>query len=79
MIIKILDVSEADMRKAENRFKSEVVVDETSDEALYNLTFAKGCTISTHTDPVDQIIIYNSSCEACLCFFITDFSEVHII
>lgn len=80
MVIKILDVCEADMRKAEARFKNEVIVDDVDGEdGVYNLTFKKGCSMSTHTTPVNQLFVYNSSCEACLCLFENDFSEVHII
>lgn len=81
MRIKILDVCEADMRKAEARFKDEVEVYDYDDhhDGLYSLTFKEGCTISTHTDPVNQLIVYNSNTDACICLFETDFSEVHII
>ena len=78
MRIKILDVCEADMRKAEARFKDEVKV-EDYDDGLFALTFKEGCTLSTHTDPVNQLIVYNSNTDACICLFETDFSEVHII
>lgn len=78
MRIKILDVCEADMRKAEHRFKDEVKV-EDHDDGLFALTFKEGCTISTHTDPVDQLIVYNSRTDACIALFGSDFSEVHII
>ena len=78
MKIKILDLCEADMRKAENRFKNEVVIDD-SGEGSYNLTFKDGCTLSTYSSPVNQLIIYNSNNEAALCLFETDFSEVHVI
>ena len=79
MRIKILDVCEADMRKAEARFKDEVIVDDILEDNIYNLTFKEGCTLTTHVNPVNQLIIYNSSCEECLCLFEIDFSEVHII
>lgn len=79
MRIKILDVCEADMRKAEARFKNEVVVSDTDEDGVYNLVFKEGCSISTHNVPVNQLFVYNSSCEACLCLFDNDFSEVHII
>lgn len=79
MIIKILDVCEADMRKAEARFKNEVSVKDGEDPELYDLVFSEGCTITTHVRPAEQLIIYNSNCEACLCLFPSDFSEVHII
>ena len=78
MRIKVLDMGEADMRKAEARFKDEVSVHENED-CLYDLTFKDGCTISTHVEPVNQMIIYNSDADACICLFDTDFSEVHII
>ena len=78
MRIKILDVCEADMRKAEARFKDEVKV-EDYDDGLYALTFKEGCTLSTHTDPVPQLIVYNHDVNACIALFETDFSEVHII
>ena len=77
MRIKILDVCEADMRKAEARFKNEVEV--YDHDGLYSLTFKEGCTLSTHTNPVNQLIIYNSNTDACICLFESDFSEVHII
>jgi len=79
MVIRILDVCEADMRKAEARFKNEVVVNDTVEDGVYDLIFKEGCSISTHTTPVNQLFVYNSSCEACLCLFENDFSEVHII
>ena len=84
MRIKILDVSEADMRKAEARFKNEVIVEdqegqEGQEEKLYDLIFKDGCTISTHTDPVPQLFVYNHDVNAAIALFETDFSEVHII
>lgn len=78
MRIKILDVCEADMRKAEARFKDEVKV-EDSDDGLYALIFKEGCTLSTHTDPIPQLFVYNHDVNACIALFETDFSEVHII
>jgi len=78
MMIKILDVSEADMRKAEHRFKNEVIV-EDGDEKCFNLIFKAGCTISTHKSPVDQLVVYNTKTDDCICLFENDFSEVHII
>ena len=78
MMIKILDVCEADMRKAEARFKDEVKVEDL-DDGLYALTFKEGCTLSTHTDPVPQLFVYNHDVTAAIALFETYFGEVHII
>lgn len=77
MRIKVLDVCEADMRKAEARFKNEVQVEDY--DGLYALTFKEGCSLSTHTDPVPQLFIYNHDVNTAIALFETDFSEVHII
>lgn len=78
MRIKILDVCESNMRKAEHKFKDEVIV-EDDEEGLFNLIFKDGCMISTYNDPVDQLVIFNTKCDTCICLSEADFSEVHII
>ena len=78
MRIKILDVCEADMWKAEALFKDEVKV-EYYDDGLFGLIFKEGCTLSTYTDPVSQLLVYNHEVNAVIALFETDFSEVHII
>jgi hypothetical protein len=78
MRIKILDVCEATMRRAEAIFKNDVRVIQ-NDDGLFDITFAEGCTLTTYTNPINQIIVYNLDVSANMWLFETDFSEVHII
>ena len=78
MHIKILDVSEKKAHIVEHEFKDLVIVKQ-NDDLLYDLTFNKECTLSTHVYPEPEIMIFSPDNIHVVWFFETDFSEVHII